>query len=1143
MSNYPGNGSNALGRLGTELYNSVLPTGKHRVAGLNAENPDYALHHFFGGRSDVGWDKVTGELPNDYLGQNNPLNVFIRNAIARRDLWPTMYALPYRDVGEVNEVGWDVMEFNPHRLRSVPYQGVPRLVTSFRRTEHRFLHRQGVGIFIENMFNQTAAGRRHFFEQVEQVANAARVSFNWSALSIIIQQPAHGADPAKRRSGSYAEVCDNLRRWCENMFILQKMEKAPLQHLYVNLKDVAEQRQLGDAKLMIIPRHAAKYINRTDPYIVDPTFGGKPSNMLKPNVTLGGDNVRIEKSVLFKLGKHDNHDPYTRTVVFGGFSVLPATHIVDVPPDDFKPQMETGYIYCETPDADRPINKWHALGMSGIGHPGDRINIQFMAMYCDRTFADYLKGIYTNQRGIATYGAKTRDHSFYKAIRRHIVHKLVPIETRRRVFTNRGGDASSAGMILNVTRWANLIYSGDENYRSGELAAAGVDPEEGSFQAQVQASRGKQRARKKPKRRRRMTAKEKEAAAMAQWARTQNNKTFKMGVDGISVRTRDGAHGRAVRGGGGGDGGDDDDDGGDDDDDEVPRESGDGGGGSGVGDTKSGDGGVRDNEKTHESSSSREHKSRDGSGASDSLPDVSIASSAGGVRDNEKTHESSSSRKHKSRGSGGGGEDVKTKHFTKAEYKVFLDRAIREANDAVGTARKVAKQLDDTFKKFAFSSLRDKTSTTRNRHDINARVQAAYMDAKLAQTSMKSMKNATDHMRRLLDGTSSTEQLRKAMYAVRKALNYIKVTRNSAQYYAHAGNEMIKTLSAKGKKKSDAKGSKSRGFQSGGAAMRDGSARVFARWAGGSSVDTQPTINNDGTLRWDTPSARIDSYSGTIEHVASRYVDRVLNAIYMDKDGAMDRWNQWSQEHGIPCIFSVLLFRPRKQYITGSATLMVPGASTGNTLVGEGNTTISKVGPTKVGMASYTVRSRAVVYKPNNIINLHAVMSFGYRGGHDAVFADFRTPDHKQFHKKPKEIRGKVDIYAVPCPWWMDHSVHRFMDLTGEEADSLRFGRRWEDRVRDGVGMVGVVGKQWGFNIAVDPTRSDKRVRYNNTLCFRDYTRLYDPSTKQHDMEIQNTGPWGPHVFPGVGRVRSGMSDSIESEMRKRMLAKKRIML
>jgi len=39
---------------------------------------------------------------------------------------------------------------------------------------------------------------------------------------------------------------------------------------------------------------------------------------------------------------------------------------------------------------------------------------------------------------------------------------------------------------------------------------------------------------------------------------------------------------------------------------------------------------------------------------------------------------------------------------------------------------------------------------------------------------------------------------------------------------------------------------------------------------------------------------------------------------------------------------------------------------------------------------------------------------------------------------------------------------------------------------------------------------------------------MYNPSTRQFDAVIENTGHWGNRVYPGCGRVRRGLQKLLE---------------
>ena len=47
-------------------------------------------------------------------------------------------------------------------------------------------------------------------------------------------------------------------------------------------------------------------------------------------------------------------------------------------------------------------------------------------------------------------------------------------------------------------------------------------------------------------------------------------------------------------------------------------------------------------------------------------------------------------------------------------------------------------------------------------------------------------------------------------------------------------------------------------------------------------------------------------------------------------------------------------------------------------------------------------------------------------------------------------------------------------------------------------------------------------------MMFQGHQALYNPQSQLFDLVIKNTGHWGDRVYPGCGKMRSGMSKVLE---------------
>lgn len=63
-----------------------------------------------------------------------------------------------------------------------------------------------------------------------------------------------------------------------------------------------------------------------------------------------------------------------------------------------------------------------------------------------------------------------------------------------------------------------------------------------------------------------------------------------------------------------------------------------------------------------------------------------------------------------------------------------------------------------------------------------------------------------------------------------------------------------------------------------------------------------------------------------------------------------------------------------------------------------------------------------------------------------------------------------------------------------------------------------------------DPDEFLERKREENTVCYQGHQFAFDPQTGSMDVITQNTGHWGPNVYPGCGTVRAGENQYLQPQ-------------
>ena len=229
--------------------------------------------------------------------------------------------------------------------------------------------------------------------------------------------------------------------------------------------------------------------------------------------------------------------------------------------------------------------------------------------------------------------------------------------------------------------------------------------------------------------------------------------------------------------------------------------------------------------------------------------------------------------------------------------------------------------------------------------------------------------------------------------------------------------------------------------------------------------------------------------------------------------------------------FNVVYARPYMTYDMSSGVCMKSGADTGETLIGHADFQLADNVVQKYHYGNFTFHSKSVVYRQQNVYLAEDMFATGYVGGNDTTF--FTTNEQYNDYKMGK--RSFRSIFAMLAPY-SSMEYPNPLDLTGS------FGGRWtaldKDAAEDGRANGGHFPTSsfytalwgWSHEDAMEEKAEAFTESLNlNTVVFQGHQALYNPHNSLFDLVVKNTGHWGDRVYPGCGKIRSGMAKALES--------------
>lgn len=228
--------------------------------------------------------------------------------------------------------------------------------------------------------------------------------------------------------------------------------------------------------------------------------------------------------------------------------------------------------------------------------------------------------------------------------------------------------------------------------------------------------------------------------------------------------------------------------------------------------------------------------------------------------------------------------------------------------------------------------------------------------------------------------------------------------------------------------------------------------------------------------------------------------------------------------------FEFLLFRPRITHAMATGILLKAGAETGETLIGHADFQLADDVVRKMHYGNFTLYSKSIVYKSDNVYLAENIVSTGYLHGNDVTF---NTLDSIY----ADEASGQRSIYAAMVPVSSAtgedgvaaaHGYFNPMDVTGHFATNVPHLQDLDREVGNSRGGFHYPGAPyyscvWQMNNSNQQPETEfvlSQLNAHNTMCFQGHQTVFNPQNNTFDMTTVNTGHFGERIYPGCGRVR-----------------------
>jgi hypothetical protein len=192
--------------------------------------------------------------------------------------------------------------------------------------------------------------------------------------------------------------------------------------------------------------------------------------------------------------------------------------------------------------------------------------------------------------------------------------------------------------------------------------------------------------------------------------------------------------------------------------------------------------------------------------------------------------------------------------------------------------------------------------------------------------------------------------------------------------------------------------------------------------------------------------------------------------------------------------FNIIYARPYQTYDMSSAACFKRGENTGATVIGHVDFQLSDNLAEETHNGNFVVYSKPIIRNKKHVHVAEDVFCTAYRGGTGATFF------HDSNNHKASALHGS-SLFALLVPYSSEPYPNP-IDLKCRGVACARASHASADFYL----------KLWKWDDG-----------FPNTVCFQGHQSTKSSVEGQHGIVINNTGHWGPRVYPGVGRARVGL--------------------
>lgn len=229
--------------------------------------------------------------------------------------------------------------------------------------------------------------------------------------------------------------------------------------------------------------------------------------------------------------------------------------------------------------------------------------------------------------------------------------------------------------------------------------------------------------------------------------------------------------------------------------------------------------------------------------------------------------------------------------------------------------------------------------------------------------------------------------------------------------------------------------------------------------------------------------------------------------------------------------FEFVVFRPRITHQMATGVLLKAGSETAETLVGHADFQLTDDVVRKMHYGHFTLYSKTLVWKSDNIYLAENIVSTGYVGGNDVSFNTLESMYSRTGEERARSMYAAlVPVSTRTTEDTVSTGLGYFnpLDITGRFAQNVPHLANLDQEIGNPGGLhypgADFYANAWRMNNSSQKLEAEfvpLQVNAHNTLCFQGHQMTYNPASRAYDLTTLNTGHFGPRIYPGCGQVRS----------------------